>query len=351
MQMKTETDTVAIQKHEKIVSVDFVRAIGVIGIIMFHISCHTDGHAAKFLLSTPNGNWGGIFVNIFFLVSGLVLYHNHSESVELKKFYFKRWKSIFPLFYIVWFYRYIKTAVVYGKLFYSGPPIYLILTLLGMDGYLAHRFPQSYYLVGEWFLGAIILLYILYPLLLKVVNTLGYGVLFVIILGCIWIERTDFFTITISYNLIYCASVFCLGMLISKYQLYKIGKLKILSVLTFVFMLFFPLPLSHNYTRIIMCISGFFSLYQLGEYFMKAGLINKIVTLISKLSFPIYLVHHFIIIELVAQFNPIATVEISCIFLAVMVVSVIYACFFNNISLFLMNQPVFRKIEKFFITE
>lgn len=349
--MKTVTDTVAVQKHEKLVSVDFVRAICVIGIIMFHISCHTDEHAAKFLLSTPNGNWGGIFVNIFFLISGLVLYHNHSGDVELNVFYFKRWKSIFPLFYIVWFYRYIKTAVGYGKMFYSGPPIYLILTLLGMDGYLAHRFPQSYYLVGEWFLGAIVLLYVLYPFLLKAVNIWGYGILCVIIPGCIWIEHTDFFTITTSYNLIYCASVFCLGMLISKYQLYKAKKLKIVSVLAFVLMLFFPLPLSHNYTRIIMCVSGFFSLYQFGEYFMKVGLINKIVSLISKLSFPVYLVHHFIIVELVARFNPVTATEILCMFFVVTVVSVVYAWLFNSITIFLMKQSVFRKIEKFFVKE
>lgn len=42
----------------------------------------------------------------------------------------------------------------------------MLLSLLGMDGYFQYRGP-NYYLIGEWFFGAIVFLYILYPLFAK----------------------------------------------------------------------------------------------------------------------------------------------------------------------------------------
>lgn len=39
-----------------------------------------------------------------------------------------------------------------------------VLTLIGMDGYLS-EYGSGFYVLGEWFLGFIVLFYIIFPLL------------------------------------------------------------------------------------------------------------------------------------------------------------------------------------------
>lgn len=163
-------------KPERIASIEFIRAVCALGIIAFHVSCYTAPEAAKLLHTHSNGDFGGIFVGIFFLISGGMLYRNNRDIPSLKRFYFKRWKSIFPMFYITWLYYYLDNVIRTGTPFYGGKPWALVLTLLGLDGYLAYRI-DGYYIVGEWFLGAIVLLYALYPVFLKLVDRLGWKIL------------------------------------------------------------------------------------------------------------------------------------------------------------------------------
>ena len=156
-------------KPSRIPAIAFIRAICAIGIIAFHVSCYTAPEAVKLLHTYANGNWGSIFVGIFFLISGGVLYLNYPSAANLKSFYYKRWKAIFPMFYVTWLYYYLNAVIAAGTPFYNGSPWTLLLTAVGLDGYLAYRIP-GYYIVGEWFLGAIVLLYCLYPLYQKAVS-------------------------------------------------------------------------------------------------------------------------------------------------------------------------------------
>ena len=57
-----------------------------------------------------------------------------------------------------------------GGIFYQTPSWSLPLTLLGIDGYLATRGPaigldNTFYLVGEWFLGALVIITLVWPAL------------------------------------------------------------------------------------------------------------------------------------------------------------------------------------------
>lgn len=62
----------------------------------------------KLLCQTTNATFGFILVASFFCISGTVLYYNYPKINSLKAFYFKRWKSIFPSFYIGFMYYYIQ---------------------------------------------------------------------------------------------------------------------------------------------------------------------------------------------------------------------------------------------------
>lgn len=85
---------------QRIYSFDFIRALCAVGIIVFHFSCELDNSVStKVLHFYSNGSWGNTIVNIFFLLSGAMLYYNNSIIKSLKVFYYKRFKSIFPMFY------------------------------------------------------------------------------------------------------------------------------------------------------------------------------------------------------------------------------------------------------------
>ena len=89
----------SIYKKTKLLGISFVRACSSIGILIFHYFCHSNGNF-KFLFGSANSNWGFMFSTSFFCISGSVLYYNYPRIQSFKRFYYKRWKSIFPSYYI-----------------------------------------------------------------------------------------------------------------------------------------------------------------------------------------------------------------------------------------------------------
>lgn len=88
------------ETKEKLISIEFIRVFCAIGIILHHFSTDVSAEFKPFL-SFANGSWGDVIVTVFFVISGGMLYLNNNEIPSLKKFYYKRFKSIFPMFYIV----------------------------------------------------------------------------------------------------------------------------------------------------------------------------------------------------------------------------------------------------------
>lgn len=186
----------------------FARACCSIGIVIFHYFCHSKGEF-KLLFSTANSSWGYMFVTVFFSISGTVLYYNYPKVNSKRYFYFKRWKSIFPPFYICFIIFFFKNIFIHRKILYNGHWSKLILTIFGLDGYFIYRF-NSYYLIGEWFLGAIIIIYILYPALSWLMNKNILIIHYLTSLLYLFMYFTDFFIIRKSRNMITCIIVFIL---------------------------------------------------------------------------------------------------------------------------------------------
>lgn len=104
----------------RIYSFDFIRAVCALGIVVFHYSCQIGDKLYRPLFSFANGGWGEVFVGAFFLLSGAMLYYNHSEIKNLKAFYFKRFKSIFPMFYIAFLGFFIWSVISTKNFFMAG---------------------------------------------------------------------------------------------------------------------------------------------------------------------------------------------------------------------------------------
>ena len=80
-------------------SIDFLRALCALGIVLFHFYCHTPDGLPRLFYSYANGSVGNTLVNVFFIISGYALYLNNPEIKDLKAFYKKRFRSIFPVRY------------------------------------------------------------------------------------------------------------------------------------------------------------------------------------------------------------------------------------------------------------
>lgn len=167
-------------KKERILNFDFIRAVAALLIVFYHIVRQFEIIPAwdHFVIHStgPNGDWGHYtVVALFFMLSAVSLLYNYPEltAKDLKGFYFRRWKSVFPTFYLVWICADVVRSIQSGTPFWGGPPVTFLLTLIGEDGYAQYLgLEHDYYLVGEWFLGVIILLYVLYPLLLALYRRL-----------------------------------------------------------------------------------------------------------------------------------------------------------------------------------
>ena len=152
-------------------SFNVIRAISAVAIVLFHYSyCFYEYAIQKSgpeFLSFINGDYGAVFVSDFFVLSGAALLYNHPHFGSIKEiltFYKKRWLSLFPMFYIAWTIMYIINSLRVGNWFWGGPRRNFLLSFIGMDGYFMHL-GKNYYNLGEWFLGGIIFLYLLYLLL------------------------------------------------------------------------------------------------------------------------------------------------------------------------------------------
>ena len=69
---------------EKIVELDFIRAVCAVGIVCNHFTIESKNNLQKVFYTYPSGmgSVGYTLVTVFFLLSGAVLYYNYHEKME-----------------------------------------------------------------------------------------------------------------------------------------------------------------------------------------------------------------------------------------------------------------------------
>lgn len=92
-----------ISKHKDLAIV-FVRAISMLIIVIYHYSCSlvqdhiTNKHLP--LYGYASGRWGQSAVYTFLIISGYVLFMNYAPHFSFKKYYYRRFRSIYPSFWV-----------------------------------------------------------------------------------------------------------------------------------------------------------------------------------------------------------------------------------------------------------
>jgi peptidoglycan/LPS O-acetylase OafA/YrhL len=335
------------QQNRRIPEIIFTRACCSLGIVIFHYFCRSRGNF-KFLFRTSNSNFGFIFVTSFFTISGAVLYYNYPKIISIKTFYYKRWRSIFPSFYICYSYYFVRNLFRYHKITYKIHWTKFFLTLIGLDGYFLYRI-QNYYLVGEWFLGAIIIIYIFYPFLLWLMtNNYWIFINIVFVIFYFLMYKTDFFIIANERNIITCLTSFYFGMNAMKFRKF-INNNNILLLFAFVcFIILCSIKIS-SFVLIhqIQGFSFFILSNKIGQYAMNSKL-NKVLNEISNLSYIIFLYHHQITYDILNINTSLKwyfhILSVFIIFFITYIISKIHILVLNSV----IKTCLFAKFESFF---
>ena len=300
---------------------------------------------------------GDFGVSLFFLLSGATMFRVYGKrDVSLGSFYKKRFLSIYPMFWLAWLAAMVAGTLIQGGCLPSEGGIGALLTSLsGMDGYLmalGYGGLSSFYKVGEWFLGCIILLYLIMPLLLwgmkkQPLLTLGLSVLIAALFhgkaGIFFLRRIPEIVIGMAFDRYFTASqgtariARILGALAGTVALSLMGP-KLLS-------LGFGLELCVG-----ICILSFLFLTLLFQETPVTGL-TCLVSRLSQYTYPAFLVHHQVCQYMAGQFYlpklPKLTLYIAFLaYLAITaVLSVLLAQASQPVTAWL-NGLLFRKKEK-----
>ncbi len=277
-------------------SYDLIRAVSALCIVFFHFSyaliSNGLSEGVPVFFQYANGDFGAVFVAVFFMLSGAVLHLGWKDKLKgfngeggIISFYKKRALSIFPAFYIAWAAMYALKVLMTKKPFWGGHPLKILLSIFGMDGYISF-FGEDYYSVGEWFLGALILLYLLFPFM----EILLRKSVFALMLPSAVLFFVSVRFIASEASFLLCVFYFSCGMVFEKYK--KIFTGKICMALSFALLpsvMFMYLPIGARMASTLLAFSLFVCLYGTGEIFCGNSHIRDFL---SRYSYEIFLAHH-----------------------------------------------------------
>ncbi len=313
-------------RRPRLFYLDLVRALATFLIVLTHFNNPYLAGGGYLLTNQPFGIYvGGLGVSLFLIISGAALAHTYGERLELRTFYWKRFKGIYPMFWIAW-----TVAVLYYFLDTHGrPPITapvrnVIFTVVGFDGYLANFHVQTAYLLGEWFLGFIVMFYVVFPLLMAAVNRWPL-LTAVVVLGAYaaseaWALRQPGVPSALILTIRLPELMF--GMYFVRYVRRVPAWLAVPAVGVLVVSSLMPERIPEDLATTAVGIAAFIILVVLGR-FIAIGPVKVLVGLVAKYSYPIFLVHHVVIMQTYAKVNTMGFVPVQRVvmFLAVCAVT------------------------------
>jgi peptidoglycan/LPS O-acetylase OafA/YrhL len=342
----------------KINSIYFIRAVSIIMIIMFHffIEASVKGLEIKdYYILSKLGDFG---VSFFIIISGGGIFFSAKSGFSAKEFYKKRIINILPSLWVAYSVVAIFLYISINQIAIGWNPILILLSAIGMDGFLLSK-TNTYYIVGEWFLGFIILIYLIFPVLLPALLKSKYCTL----LACslisiitfkysnIIFEHFPIWNKSPMWNPTVRLPEFIFGVIffdaISRTKKSHIYFLPI-AVITIVIYSIGEIRYANDIKNIPLYIAWFVatvSSYELifhGEFFKKAFI------WLSSYSFMAFLFHHQIIMALSRNGNINSLTESSLYFGFIVTIVLSFSCavLFTPISMKMKNSIQKLMIEK-----
>lgn len=291
--------------RSRIVGLDFLRFFSLL-LVVFE---HADG-SEQYLNHSLGVDVGGLGVSFFILLSGLSLSIGSLKEPSYVKFIFKRVKSILPDYWLAYL------AVAFALVCFTDYDIMqfslgaYLFTFLGLDGYAATQF-KTPYLIGEWFVGFILLTYLFakplyvvlkkYPIL-TILGTFIISALSLKYLGSLALD-CKLFNKMPPWNVSSRIFEFCVGMVLWLWVMPSrkmLDKLAVLSLLwIFIVQVVLRLPVStFNIVGITSCVSIFIIILALVTKIDNNnawGGCERAIAFLGKYSFVAFLFHHQIL--------------------------------------------------------
>lgn len=322
-------------KKERLVYLDFIRAIAVIAILLTHYNAIYVYLWDEIVLKKVVLTWrvfnlyiGDFGVSLFLIVSGAALMWVYDNRLELKTFYSKRFISIYPMFWIAYFTSFLYSFFLNRGINQSIPKQNIIFSILGFDGYLGSIIP-TFYQVGEWFLGFIIIVYLIFPVLRLGVKR--YPKLTVAVTMIVYLIFNLYypFNLTKSTCLFIRLPEILFGMYFVKYIKSVNWKAALISGMVLILNTILAPQFDKDFQTSYIGICSFILLVYLASFFCRSILVTKISKIISKYSYAVFLVHHYIILMITSKFDLYQITILESYILFVLCCCVI--CFFSVI--------------------
>ena len=297
-------------KKERLFYLDFIRVISSILILIYHFYkfleyFNIDGIDRIFYYTINGTEEGAVTLNglaSFFIISGVALMYRYSEKINYKEYAIKRFKTIYPMFWIAYILVYLYDYFIMKRTY--GLPLYkFLLTIVGIDGYFIYLSP-NFYKVGEWFLGAMIFLYILFPLFRKIIKkSKKIATITIIVFAIVVMLLLTYYPFNIDYkrNIVVCLFLFVLGIYFAEYiKEVKWHQALITLVLYIIFRTINFSFLDAKFQVYIPAVLSFFIFVYISKFITNKN-IKKVFEVLSKYSYAIFLIHSFVIKEVLIR--------------------------------------------------
>lgn len=341
-----------VAKQARVLSFDIVRVLALFFVIFFHVDVRTYTIGESFFPVVIN--LGELGVSIFIILSGLSLSIHSFKNKTLPQFYCRRLGSILPF---LWF-GYIATSVIlfsFGKLQPHAYGFPIIYTIMGLDGYLGTHIP-TYYLVGEWFTGFILLMYLVSPFIFNLVQS--KHIISLIIFGLIsflsykyignFTEYCPLLSPVVFWNIPSRVFEFAFGMFFYLYIFQSKKRLLfscLLAIAVLGIALFFNIAISSTtFVNVICSVCVTCILVTLFSFIPSSDALSELFSFFSKYSYLAFIYHHqlvILILEKTGAIYPPSIYRTFFVALATLFISYVLAYLSYKPSIFL-RKLVFK---------
>lgn len=312
---------------KRLLFLDFIRVTAVLSIILYHFhpTAFIAGamHAGIPVLTFLRQPLGDLGVTLFIIVSATALMTSTATRFSSADFYVKRFLAIFPSYWIAYLVVAVVLFISTGNWSASVASWKFAFTVAGLDGFLFFERP-SFYLVGEWFVGFILCLYAIFPLLQRgvlirpLLTAFAIGVVFLLLHS----EYQNLFTLPENRNPLLRLPEFFFGLCFLRYVRPHLGIWTSAAAAVLALLTFWMPPLSSQMYGIVLGIACFTVMAFAAERVPIPAAIAGFLSTASKYSFLAFLVHHQIIVAVRAQFIvPVSPTKAAALFVFVVLAS------------------------------
>lgn len=324
-------------KKERVLYLDLIRIICFLMVTSYHFSyaVKTIGINADVELyqGIVHIVWAPIAVSSFFMVSGASLIYRYRDTFSLKEFYKKRFFGLYPLFWLAYVFAFLD-FFYRVKSIPGAPKINFLLSVIAMDGYFNGTIP-TFYMIGEWFLGAIVIMYLLFPLYRYVMCKCKWVLPVVFFVGSIALIYYNPFPFVPEKNPIMCSMYFVLGMLLEMLREkrdrkpVRIGMRIAAAAGAVLFIVVYAVEKTgfrFNSYHVIFTLSVSLVLIVMeAAEWIKSERVKRLIVLIGKHSYAYFLLHHVFLYKYLPNFQGITMSGTNTLFLFLSSVAYIYA--------------------------